>query len=80
LKIKHYAQPLKTIAKSAIENFLWELAVLFISGVLSYVSYQTGFGILFFPMLAVFCIALFSILVTVFFQVKERISGDIGKK
>jgi hypothetical protein len=80
LKIKHYAQPLKTIAKSTVENFLWELAVLFISGVLSYVSYQTGFGILFFPMLAVFCIALFSILITAFFQLKERICAHLEKK
>jgi hypothetical protein len=80
LKIKHYAQPLKTIASSAFDSCGWEIAVAFISGVFCYSSYSTGFGILFFPMFAVFCLSVFSMLLNVFFAIKENINERQSKK
>jgi hypothetical protein len=69
-----YAQPLKILANTQFENIIWTLAVTMISGVLTYSSYQASLGILFFPMLAVFCLSIFSIMIDIFFAVKERIS------
>jgi hypothetical protein len=80
LKIKHYAQPLKTIASSAFDNCGWEIVVAFVSGIFCYASYSTGFGILFFPMFAVFCLTVLSMLLNVFFAIKECLSERQSKK
>jgi hypothetical protein len=74
LKIKLYVVSLKELATSAFDNCGWELAVAFVCGVFTYVSYQSGFGMLFFPMLAVFCLSIFSILLNLFFAIKEYIT------
>ncbi|NMP29927.1 hypothetical protein HII17_00010 [Thalassotalea sp. M1531] len=73
MKIKHYAQPLKTLAKSSIENVILEIAVAIVSGTLSLASYKTGFGILFFPMFAVFCLCMLGISLSITLAIKEYI-------
>ncbi|PKH89561.1 hypothetical protein [Colwellia sp. Bg11-28] len=80
MRTKHSPETLKTLATSAFDGCAWELAVAFISGVFSLVSYHSGFGILFFPMFAVFCLSIFSILLNVFYVIKAEIIERILKK
>ena len=44
------------------------------------VTQVTGFGILFFPMFAVFCLTVLSMLLNVFFAIKENLSERQSKK
>ncbi|MBO9492048.1 hypothetical protein J7384_16930 [Endozoicomonas sp. G2_1] len=80
MKIKHYAKPLKIFANTEFENLIWQLSVALISGVMSFASFKTGFGILFFPMFAVFCIATLGILIDVFFAIKANLIKPSAKK
>ena len=74
MKINYKSINLGTIARSAFDNCGWEIAVAFVCGVFTYVSYKSGFGMLFFPMLAIFSITIFSLLLNVFYAVKEAIT------
>jgi hypothetical protein len=74
LKTNYNNIDLKTIARSAFDSCGWELAVAFICGVFTYVSYKSGFGMLFFPMLAIFSLTIFSLLLNIFYAIKESIT------
>lgn len=74
MKIKYKTVDLKTVARSAFDNCGWELSVAFVCGVFTYVSYKSGFGMLFFPMLAIFSITIFSLILNVFFAIKSAIT------
>ncbi len=74
MKIKYRTINLKTVVRSAFDNSGWEIAVAFVCGVFTYVSYKSGFGMLFFPMLAIFSLTIFSLLLNVFYAVKEAIT------
>jgi len=74
VKNKIYAHPLKVFANTEFENIIWNLVVSMISGVLAFSSYNASLGLLFFPMLAVFCITIFSIFIDVFFALKAKLT------
>ncbi|MBO9491990.1 hypothetical protein J7384_16640 [Endozoicomonas sp. G2_1] len=79
MRIKHYIKPLKVFANTEFENLIWQLSVVLISGVMSFASFTTGVGILFFPMFAVLCITVLGILVDIFFAIKTVLAKSNSK-
>ena len=74
MKIRHYAQPLKTLVKSNIEVNLWEIVVALISGLFAYLGYKANLAIILFPMLAVSFICLVGLLVSLYHEITELIN------
>ena len=72
LKINHYTQALKNVAKSGFEEKLWEVVVGFIGAVLSYKGFQINVAIIAFPMAAVCFICLTSIFISIYYAIKEE--------
>jgi len=76
LKMRHYAQPLKTIAKSSFEANLWEVVVALISGLFAYLGYKSNLAIILFPMAAVCFICVFGLLISVYHEIIELLNKD----
>jgi len=76
LKMRHYVQPLKTIAKSSFEANLWEVVVALISGLFAYLGYKANLAILLFPMAAVCFICVFGLLISLYLEIVELLNKD----
>lgn len=76
LKVHHYTQALKNVAKSGFEEKLWEVVVGLIGGVMSYKGFQAGVALIAFPMAAVSFICITSIFIGFYYAIKEEFFGD----
>jgi len=74
--MRHYVQPLKTIAKSSFEANLWEVVVALISGLFAYLGYKANLAILLFPMAAVCFICVFGLLISLYLEIVELLNKD----
>ncbi len=72
MKVNHYTQSLKNVAKSGFEEKLWEVVVGLVGAVFSYKGFQVNLAIIAFPMAAVCFICLTSIIISIYYAIKEE--------
>ena len=76
LKVHHYTQSLKNVAKSGFEEKLWEVVVGLIGAIMSYKGFQINIGLIAFPMAAVSFLCLTSIFISIYYAIKEEFFED----